>query len=106
MWNIASFLDKMVDCKSNLDNCKSMCCKALVLLDRNITQDKIKYYELRNCKVERITREQYRIIIPSVCSALGDDGLCTIHETKPNVCKRFNEKNTNGYWIPPNCLLK
>lgn len=99
---------KMVDCLSNLEKCNAECCRILVFAGRNLSQDKIKYYENHGCKIEKISHEQYQIIVPVKCQMLGDDNKCKAHDSefKPNVCKSFKEGNTSGYFIPKECLLK
>jgi hypothetical protein len=98
----------MMDCIKQLPICKAACCKVIELIDINLTQDKINYYKLRNCKVKQLPdRIRWSIEIPLPCSALGEDNLCTLHGTpqKPLICRKFDENNTKGCYIPDKCIL-
>jgi hypothetical protein len=72
------------------------------------TQDRINYYKIHGCKVERKNREEYFIIVPARCEALSDDFRCKLHGTdkKPLACRRFDENHREGYYITDGCLLK
>jgi hypothetical protein len=97
----------MVDCINNLDKCNADCCKYISITHGFMSEERKRYYELHNCKIVRITREKFLILVPLRCTALGEDNLCTLHnENKPAVCKQFDTGKTNNYWIPPNCLVK
>jgi len=59
-------------------------------------EDTIRYYALHN--IDIIKKEDATTFqIKNVCSELGEDNLCKIWETRPEICKNTKDKK---------CILK
>ena len=126
-------MEKPKTCLDNLKNCDAACCKsnhfrtpkgtigAGIVLPF-MTKDMQYYYKVKGFKVFRrrdrkwcleppagakITRTDGLMVIKSVCPALKDN-KCTLHGTdkKPNVCERFGNTTTKGYYVPKKCIFK
>ena len=96
-----------MNCIENLDKCGASCCKYFTIKTHLLTNDEIEYYKLHNCKVERIDRNSYLLIISAKCNALTEDNKCKLHDgAKPFHCKRLDEKTKGDYYITNNCVLK
>jgi len=96
-----------MDCLGNLSKCKASCCKALVFYSKNMTEDRKNYYQVHGCKLLRMNREMWQIVVPVKCNALTDENLCSLHGTpeKPKVCNRLDWATKNEYLITENCVL-
>ena len=96
-----------MDCLSNLNKCHASCCRYLVFYGKNLSDDIQNYYKVHGCKLLRMNREMWQIVVPVTCGALKDD-LCTLHGTdqKPRVCLGLNEKTKENYYITEGCLLE
>lgn len=126
-----------MDCLGNLHRCQAACCKVLVFflqdpalannhpILKNPTKDLLNYYRLHNCKLERLNRENWRVIVEGErqlfqmsknlwrmlitvnCQALTVDNKCGLHgtEEKPRTCRRFDENHQERYYIPEKCVL-
>jgi hypothetical protein len=96
----------LVNCIDSLDKCKAACCRVLVFTISNPSQDRLNYFKLHDCKIERLDRAHYRVIVPAVCNELDENNLCKLHDSgkKPLLCKRFDENHLDGYYIPTGCI--
>jgi len=68
-----------MNCLQNLNKCKAICCKIININGK---------------------------IIYAPCKALNSDDTCSLHGTdkKPEICRRFDENHTEGYYIPSTCI--
>ena len=97
-----------MDCLGNLHKCKASCCKTIsFVLNVNLSQDQVKYYEYHGCVVSKIKHGTWRIIVPVKCKMLTYDYKCKLHGTpdKPAVC-RIGPLKTKDYVITKGCLLE
>ena len=85
-----------MNCLDNLNKCDAMCCKVITIELRNPTIDLLRYYKFHNCEVFRKSRTDYTVVVPLECNKLVDN-KCSIQDTKPAVCRNFNENNSKGY---------
>lgn len=91
----------------NLSKCKADCCRWIGFPISNPTPAKKDYLLKHGCKLNRLSHTQWMVMVPSKCDQLTDDNLCGLHgkPEKPLFCRKFDENNTKGYWIPPTCIL-
>lgn len=122
-----------MDCISHHPVCKAACCKIIAIpfskkrsfrkgtvlhVKMSLSDDMKHYYELHGVTITDdgigfiVGDHRWQgnlLILQKKCRALGDDLLCTLHDTglKPDVCKDFNEgcENLERYHIPNSCLL-
>lgn len=80
------------------------CCKTITITSkhRHLTESDKKYWEFRGIKLERLNREVDRMIIPCRCIHLGEDNLCKIWETRPDMCRK-EFRRTKGIYVPSEC---
>ena len=102
----------MNKCLDNLNICRASCCKWLPFYHHGFMSADLKdYYEKHGCKLERIKRDLYRIIVPCVCPQLDPvTCLCKLHGTaeKPKLCVDQNEETikTGRYYLTEGCIYK
>lgn len=121
------------DCLCWLEHCHSECCHVftfsitprsdvdyledVVRIHVPMTPDAKYYYELHGAQVEgefvivptsacEVSAD--RLVVKLTCGALGDEGLCELHDGRqPEACSGFTwETVSQGDWIvTPRCLF-
>jgi len=95
---------------SNLGVCKASCCRVLSFVIETYMSDKLRdYYTKHGCKIERVGRNRWNIVVPCICPQLDPEtNLCKLHGTdeKPKLCVEMNEKTMeNGrYYCTEGCI--
>jgi len=96
-----------MNCVDNLSICEARCCKELSFRMQKLTPVVIYYYETHGCKVKRLSRDLFEIIVPMVCPQL-EDNKCKLHgkPIKPYLCRKFGENKevTKKCTIPKGCI--
>ena len=97
----------MKTCLDNLHNCHSSCCKSLVILLPNQSEQQIDAFIKLGCSVDKVGNSQHRILIPSTCKQLKDE-LCSLHDTpeKPKICVRLDWNTKQMYHLTEGCMYK
>ena len=80
------------------------CCKiiAFEIEHRHYTAEDLRYFEARGIRIERKNRNRDYEIVPYRCKYLTDDNLCSIWETRPDICNKEKRGNTRIY-VPSGC---
>lgn len=118
-WLVFTIYDSYQEAKKRLTQDKF-----LALYEGKFTEDEKRYYSIRlvelkeletktlmivinkhkdKNRLEIVNRGKYRLLIYSPCPLLKDN-LCSIWETKPDVCDY--DKSTLSHWNPKNCTDK
>ncbi|MFC1607368.1 YkgJ family cysteine cluster protein [Candidatus Latescibacterota bacterium] len=50
------------------------------------------------------TRLGIQLIVYSTCTKLGDNARCTIYDTRPDMCRSFDEQTVEFYHVPEGCI--
>ena len=94
-----------MNCVDNLTKCNASCCRVIIFSERYLTAEFKEYYKAHGCTFERRGNRGWMIKVPMKCPNLGDDNLCKIHENKPKLCAKFDEKCKNSFYITEGCIL-
>ncbi len=121
-------------CKDWLKYCNAECCRSMrfsvsflkgkavsegdvIPMKMRLSLDQQRYYSLRGYKYVHgilfVKLNKFQIVGPWIyvfedCSALNAENQCSIHETKPIMCKDLSLDNVKDsrFYLTPNCLFK
>lgn len=78
----------------------TICCEYIsIYLEKPKTAndlDEIRWFFLHGMKIY-IDKDGWFIEVPSRCQGLGPDGLCEIYQTRPDVCRLYDQKECERY---------
>jgi len=82
------------------------CCRGFHMPLKNLNNDVRKYLLYHeNCEIQEHNGKHF-LYIKNKCKHLGDDNLCAIYESRPEVCKRGYTEDTDNVIYPEKCSLK
>lgn len=83
--------------------CKGACCRYVTFYVPKLTDDKARFYELHGFTVARELHERMdAVLVPQPCGALTVDGMCSIYDERPDVCREFPQAPEQQLGLP-NC---
>ena len=78
------------------------CCQLFIFrIGVELTEDLIDYYTTHGCELI-----DGNLHIPFRCPHLTEDNLCDIQETKPFICKDFDESTCHKYYVHEGCYVQ
>ncbi len=79
------------------DHCTAKCCRYFALPIETPTEFKdfefIRWYLLHDRATIFTEDEDWYLLVHTKCKHLGDDQLCGIYETRPQICRDYSTEN-------------
>lgn len=85
------FIDPEINCSERLHLCKSICCKLSFPLNAPEVESGELKWDLGRPYHIRQSQNGY-------CCHLGEEGKCTVYNSRPRVCKTYSCKEDQRIW--------
>ncbi len=78
-------------------HCAAKCCRYIALaIDTPETWkdfDYVRWYVLHERAAVFVEEDSWYLLVHNPCKYLGEDNLCKIYETRPQICRDYTTKN-------------
>jgi len=90
----------VLDPEHECSSCDTCCTYLNIVADRPSDEDDVNellwYINHKNCDINHDEDGGWSILFKAKCELLGQNGLCSIYERRPTVCKTFSSNVCHG----------
>lgn len=69
--------------------CRGACCEDLVFPAAGLSPATRDFFAVRCGGTVNLTAHHLGFAVGTPCPKLSDDGLCTVYESRPEICRRY-----------------